>query len=141
MRATSPPTGSATRPATDIGPALMTVETCHGEPVASVVVRLRNGRTVEVQVPAADEDEDEDEGDGRREDGVGQGRRPLDPMEQRIVDVLRFAGGPMRQAEIAAEIDEADDPYGGNFKRAIDRLKADEVIVGGRSDGGFRLKS
>ncbi len=67
---------------------------------------------------------------------------PLSDVEQGIVDVLRRHPGRRMQAnEIAPLLDEDEDPYGGTFKRAINRLKLIELIEGGKAEGGYRMKT
>lgn len=120
--------------ADDLADLLRTGRMCGPTAVVRVAYTLADGRLVAVDLPAPRVTAGED-----RED---DGDPPLSALEQGIVDVLRrHPGRRMSAAEIAPLVDEDEDPYAGTFKRAVSRLKLLGVIEGGKSEGGYRLKT
>lgn len=106
---------------------------------------LRRGRMIGVKRLARIEFIDED---GERSSLALPVQRDTMPsvvlteLQEKIVGAFRQAGRKrMRMVDVAAAIDEDEDPYGGNFKRDFDQLKEMEVIEGSRAEGGYRLKS
>lgn len=117
--------------ADDLGDMLRAGRVCGGVAVSRVEYLLADGRRVAVDLPAPRNDGEEDDSSP-----------PLSDVEQGILAVLaRHPGQRLTASQIAPHLDEDEDPYGGTFKRAVSRLKLLDLIEGGKSDGGYRLKT
>ena len=117
--------------ADDLADMLRAGRVCGPAAVLRVEYTLTDGRRVAVDLPAPRAAE------GREDDGLPD----LKELERDILRVLRQSGRRMLALDIAGVIDPDQDPYDGSFSRAIKRLKELELIDGGKTEGGYALKT